>query len=71
MSAKKKKQCFFCSQNVSGIDYKDTDLLKRFISSQAKIIDPMHTGTCAKHQRRLARAIKRARHMGFLPYVEG
>ena len=69
MAVHKKKQCFFCSQNVGDIDYRDTELLSRFTSSQAKIIDPTHTGTCAKHQRRLARAIKRARFMGFLPYV--
>lgn len=69
MGIKRKKQCFFCSQNVVDIDHKDVDLLNRFISSQAKIIDPIHTGTCAKHQRKLARAIKRARFMGLLPYV--
>lgn len=63
------QQCFFCSQNVKDIDYKEADFLKRFVSSQAKIIDPKHTGTCAKHQRLLARAIKRARFMGLLPFV--
>jgi len=66
---KGKKQCFFCSQNVGDIDYKEKDLLSRFISGQLKIIDPIHTGTCAKHQRKLARAIKRARYIGLLPYV--
>lgn len=63
-------QCFFCSQNLKKIDYKDTSLLRRFISSQAKIIDPKHTGTCAHHQRKLAQAIKRARFMALLPYIE-
>ncbi len=63
------KQCIFCSQNAKYIDYKDVNILKRFISSQAKIIDPIHTGVCAKHQRKLARAIKRARIMGLLPFV--
>ena len=63
------KQCFFCSQNLREIDYKDQELLRRFVSSQAKIIDPQHTGTCAKHQRMLARAIKRARFMGLLAFV--
>jgi small subunit ribosomal protein S18 len=63
------KQCFFCSQNLNDIDYKDVELLRRFISGQAKIIDPKHTGTCAKHERRLAQAVKRARFMGLLPYV--
>jgi len=62
-------QCYFCSQNIKNIDYKDVQLLKRFISAQAKIIDPRHTGSCAKHQRRLAQAIKRARYMGLLPFV--
>jgi small subunit ribosomal protein S18 len=62
-------QCFFCSQNLNDVDYKEVDLLRRFISSQAKIIDPQHTGICAKHQRKLAQAIKRARFMALLPYV--
>ncbi|HDH31528.1 MAG TPA: 30S ribosomal protein S18 [Candidatus Wolfebacteria bacterium] len=62
-------QCFFCSQNLKQIDYKETDLLKRFTSGQAKIINPKHTGTCAKHQRMLSHAIKRARLMGLLPFV--
>ncbi|OGY56401.1 MAG: 30S ribosomal protein S18 [Candidatus Colwellbacteria bacterium RBG_13_48_8] len=65
-----KKQCFFCSQNVGDIDYKEQELLRRFVSGQLKIIDPVHTGTCSKHQRKLAKAIKRARHMGLLPYVK-
>lgn len=64
------QQCFFCSQNLKNIDYKEVDLLKRFISSQGKIIDPQHTGTCAKHQRKLAQAVKRARFIGFIPFVK-
>ncbi|MBI4034155.1 MAG: 30S ribosomal protein S18 [Candidatus Brennerbacteria bacterium] len=63
------RQCNFCSKNVDQIDYRDVETLKRYVSSQAKIIDPRHTGVCARHQRRLARAIKRARIMGFLPFV--
>lgn len=63
------QQCFFCSQNLQYVDYKETELLKRFISSQAKIVDPRHTGVCAKHERRLATAVKRARIMGLLPFV--
>lgn len=62
------QQCFFCSQNMKEIDYKEIDLLKKFISSQAKIIDPRHTGVCAKHQRKLAEAIKRARFLGLLAF---
>lgn len=62
-------QCFFCSQNLNQIDYKEVDLLKRFVSNQSKIIDPKHTNVCAKHQRILAQAIKRARFLGLLPFV--
>ncbi|MBI5079057.1 30S ribosomal protein S18 [Candidatus Wolfebacteria bacterium] len=62
-------QCFFCSQNLKMIDYKDPVFLRRFISVQAKIIDPKHTGVCAKHQRMLAQAVKRARFLGLLPFV--
>ncbi len=65
----KPKQCFFCSQNTQIIDFRETDNLKRFVSSQGKIIDPRHTGLCAKHQRQIARAIKRARVMGLLPFT--
>jgi small subunit ribosomal protein S18 len=65
-----KKQCFFCSQNIQEVDYKEVGLLKRFISSQGKIIDPQHTGVCSKHQRRLAQSIKRARFMGLLSFVK-
>lgn len=63
------KQCYFCSQNLNEIDYKDLDNLRKFVSSQAKIVDPKHTGICSKHQRKLAEAVKRARFIGLLPYV--
>ncbi|MDP3725156.1 MAG: 30S ribosomal protein S18 [Nanoarchaeota archaeon] len=63
------KHCIFCSQNVQNIDFRDAASLRRFTSSQAKIVDPRHTGVCAKHQRGLATAIKRARFLGLLPYV--
>lgn len=68
-TAKKTIQCFLCSQNLKEIDYKDTEILKRFISSQAKLIDPKFTGICARHQRGLARSVKRARIMALLPFV--
>ncbi|MBI2047601.1 MAG: 30S ribosomal protein S18 [Candidatus Liptonbacteria bacterium] len=64
------QQCFFCSQNMKEIDYKETELLKKFVSGQGKIIDPRHTGVCAKHQRILSQAIKRARFMGLLAFVK-
>ncbi len=63
------QQCFFCSQSIDHPDYKDPALLKRFVSGQAKIIDPKYTSTCAKHQRALATAVKRARILGLLPFV--
>lgn len=64
-----KKQCFFCSQNLKDVDYKEIDLLQRFVSGQSKIIDPRYSGICAKHQRKVAQAIKRARYLGLLPFV--
>lgn len=64
------RQCYFCSQNLKQIDYKDAYFLKRFISAQGKIIDPQHTGICVKHQRILAQAIKRARFLGLLSFVK-
>jgi len=63
------KQCFFCSQNLKDVDYKEIELLRRFVSGQKKIIDPRYSGLCAKHQRKLAQAIKRARYLGLLPFV--
>ncbi|OGG40682.1 30S ribosomal protein S18 [Candidatus Jorgensenbacteria bacterium RIFCSPLOWO2_01_FULL_45_25b] len=63
------RQCIFCSQNVQQIDFRDVQTLRKFTSSQAKIIDPRHTGICAKHQRALSLAVKRARFMALLPFV--
>ncbi|KPJ71784.1 30S ribosomal protein S18 [Parcubacteria bacterium DG_74_3] len=61
--------CYFCVKNMGEIDYKDSDLLKRFISGLGKIRSRKRTGLCSKHQRELSRAIKRARHLGLLPYT--
>src|SRR3989344_5841927 len=61
--------CFFCTQNVVDIDYKDIPSLRKFISAQAKVLPPRKTGVCATHQRRLARSIKRARFLALLPYT--
>lgn len=65
----RKKVCYFKKINVTVIDYKDLELLKRFISANGKIIPRRVTGTGAKYQRLLATAIKRARQMALLPYV--
>jgi small subunit ribosomal protein S18 len=63
------KICQFCADKNILIDYKATDMLRRFVSEDGKIRPRRQTGTCALHQRELARAIKRARHLAFLPYV--
>lgn len=65
----RKKYCYFTANNVEYIDYKDVELLKKFISDKGKILPRRATGTSAKYQRELATAIKRARHMGLLPFV--
>lgn len=64
------KICQFCTGQVKSIDYKNYALLRRFVNQQGKIRPRRDTGTCAKHQRMVARAIKRARHMALLPFVE-
>jgi small subunit ribosomal protein S18 len=63
------RACQFCSEKATVIDYKQHDLLKRLITEQGKIRARRETGTCAKHQRMVARAIKRARHMALLPFA--
>lgn len=65
----RRKVCYFTKNNITSIDYKDTELLKRFISERGKILPRRVTGTCAKSQRMLAQAIKRSRQMALLPYV--
>ncbi|QEJ96443.1 30S ribosomal protein S18 [Treponema phagedenis] len=64
----RKKVCRFCSQKIK-IDYKDPDALRRFITERGKILPRRITGTCAKHQRKLATEIKRARALALLPFV--
>ena len=65
----KRKFCFFCADKVETIDYKDPSKLRRYILSGGKIAPRRRTGTCAKHQRAVAVAIKRARHLALLPYT--
>lgn len=65
----RRKVCIFCVEKVKDIDYKDTSRLRRFISERGKIDPRRKTGTCAKHQRRLSVALKRARFMALLPYT--
>ncbi|HOE81221.1 MAG TPA: 30S ribosomal protein S18 [bacterium] len=63
------KPCYFCQNNIKDIDYKDTFLLRRYTNSLGKILPKRRTGTCDKHQRQLALAIKRARIMGLLMFT--
>ena len=65
----RKKVCAFCMDKIENIDYKDVPRLKRYLSDRAKIIPRRVTGTCARHQRQLTVAVKRASHVAFLPYV--
>lgn len=64
-----KKICLFCEQQVKEIDYKQPKILRKFTSSYGKILPRRRTGTCAKHQRSLAHAIKRARIMALLAFT--
>lgn len=64
------KICQFCADSHISIDYKQIDMLRRFVTEDGKIRPRRQTGTCARHQRELAHAIKRARHLAFLPYVQ-
>ena len=65
---RRKKVCVFCGQD-NAIDYKDTAKLKKYVSERGKILPRRITGNCAKHQRELTSAIKRARHLALMPYV--
>lgn len=67
---RKKKVCAFCVDKATSIDYKDVAKLRRFISERGKILPRRITGNCAKHQRLLTTAIKRARHISILPYIQ-
>ena len=64
-----KKKCYFCKTRVKEIDYKDVSTLGKYLNRWSKIDPAARSGTCAKHQRQLATAIKRARQLALLPYV--
>ena len=66
-----RKACSFCIDKIKAIDYKDSEKLRKYITDRGKIAPRRRTGTCAKHQRILATAIKRARHLALIPYVPG
>ncbi|MDG1950670.1 MAG: 30S ribosomal protein S18 [bacterium] len=66
----KEKVCYFCYNNIQDIDYKDVALLRRFLSSFAKIVARKRSKVCNRHQRAASTAIKRARIMALLPFVQ-
>ncbi|BAT72450.1 small subunit ribosomal protein S18 [Thermosulfidibacter takaii ABI70S6] len=65
----RRRVCRFCVEGIEEIDYKDVDRLRHYLSERGKILPRRNTGVCAKHQRQLARAIKRARILALLPFV--
>lgn len=65
----RKKFCRFCRDKVKEIDYKDLNILEKIISEKGKIFSTRTTGTCAKHQRKVASAVKRARFLSLIPYT--
>ena len=68
--SRKKKFCYFTTNGITDIDYKDVDLLENFISDSGKIYPSRSTGTKAKYQRQLTRSIKRARYLALIPYTD-
>ena len=64
-----RRHCVFCADKNAKIDYKDIDVLKRFVTDRGKIRARRKTGACARHQRAIAAAVKRARHLALLPFV--
>jgi small subunit ribosomal protein S18 len=67
--SRRQRVCFFCSNQIDDIDYKDEKTLFNFITDRGKIMPRRVSGTCAKHQRKLSTAIKRARYLAILPYI--
>lgn len=65
-----RRSCEFCREGIDVIDYKDVNRLRKYLTNRGKILPRRSTGTCAYHQRKLAKAIKRARQMALLPFVE-
>ena len=66
----RRKSCFFCKEKVDEVDYKNTNQLRRYVSEKGKIRSRRITGACRRHQEQVAVAVKRAREMALLPYVE-
>ena len=64
-----RKKCYFCKNKVVEVDYKDSSTLSRYLNRWSKIDPASRTGVCAKHQRQLGAAIKRARHLALIPFI--
>ena len=69
-SGQKQRHCYFCANNIDDVDYKDTAVLRRFLSSFAKIVSRKRSGVCQTHQRMLSNSVKRARIMALVPFVQ-
>lgn len=69
-SERRKRNCYFCKNGIDEIDYKETGLLKKFTTPSGKLLPSRITKVCPKHQRKLTRAVKRAREIALLPFVE-
>lgn len=68
---RRKRYCRFTAEGITEIDYKDLNLLKSYVSESGKVVPSRITGTSARYQRQLTRAIKRARYLALLPYTDG
>lgn len=68
---RRKKPCPLCESGMRHVDYKDEATLQRYVTERSKILPSRITGMCAPHQRQVSRAIKRARYLALLPYIEG
>lgn len=66
----RKRVCRLCRENLNDVDYKDVKRLEKFMTDRCKIVSRRSSGNCAKHQRRVAQAIKRARFLALLPYIK-
>ncbi len=65
-----KKKCELCAEQITCVDYKDIIILRRFVSTHGKLVTGKRSGNCAKHQRMVTKAVKRARHLALLPFSE-
>lgn len=70
MEVRKKRPCYLCVNNLKDVDYKDVQVLRRFVSSFLKIAPKRRSGLCSKHQRKAALAIKQARTAGLMAYIQ-